>query len=336
METFINYHYTAEMIPFIFLGVVYGIKNILSLDWLRERQRIFAGFLFLFACICSLHLGPYIRLMKDASVKLERNYADLEKERFLKKVPHDAAVASTFEFLSHLVNRRRLYSFHHVYMGAYTFSTKPYYLPEDTQFALLDFEDRTFRADYKSDRCKNIVRALDPNNWGVCEVADSIVLFEKGAKNKCWLYSILESEPGPQHNIHLNLGGEIELLGYDLKEEKNGCLQLVLYWKAISQTKSDINIFFYAVDQRSVVAEVVETPLCYRIYPTTAWQKGQFIAENRYLTFPYYLPTGRYTLMMGIFDKITKKAYKSNLSDRFERIYITQIDVNDRNARQLF
>jgi len=332
-ETFINYHYTAEMIPFIFLGVVYGIKNILSLGWLRERQRIFAGFLFLFACTCSFHLGPYMRLAKIASVKLERNYADLEKEQFLKKVPHDAAVVSTFEFLSHLANRKRLYSFHHVYTGVYTFSTKPYYLPEDTQFVLLNFDDRIFKTDYKIDRCKNIVRALDPNNWGVCEVADSIVLFEKGAKNKYWLYSVLPSEPRPQHDIRLNLGGEIELLGYDSKEEENGCLQLVLYWKAISQTKADINLFFYAVDRKNVVAETAETPVCYRIYPTTAWQKGQFIAEGKYLTFPYYLPEGRYTIMMVIFDKILKKAYTPDSSDRFGRIYLAQIDVNDRNAR---
>jgi uncharacterized membrane protein len=333
-ETFIHYHYTAEMIPFIFLGLVYGAKNILSLGWLRERQRMFAGFLFLFACVCSLHLGPYIRLMREAPLVLERDYADIQKERFLRKVPADAAVVSTFEFLAHLVNRRRLYSFHPAYTGTYTFSSKSYYLPEDTEFALVDFKDRTFWVDYKPDRYKNILQALDPNQWGVCDVEDTIVLFQKGIKSKYKLYDVLASEPSPQHELSGVLGGEIKLLGYDLKEGENGCLQIVFYWKAISQTKADINMSFFAVDQKGSIVQVVEMPLCYRIYPTNAWQKGQFIAESKYLVFPYYLPVGKYTLIMGVFDKITGQAYKSDPSDKFGQIYITQIEVYDKNARR--
>ena len=48
---------------------------------------------------------------------------------------------ATFEFLPHLSHRQDLYSFPSCVFGIFTLFTKAYQLPDNVQYALIDFND---------------------------------------------------------------------------------------------------------------------------------------------------------------------------------------------------
>ncbi|MFH1656072.1 MAG: DUF2079 domain-containing protein [Candidatus Omnitrophota bacterium] len=330
-QVMIYYHYTAEIIPFIFLAFIFAIKNLQRLRWFKRKQFIFGIWLLVVSIGFNLYLGPHFRLFQQAVKVFNKDDCDLQKELFLSKIPKGAPVVATFEFLSHLPHRKELYSFHHQYTGYYTLSKRPYRLPDTVRYALLDFNDRlTFRSFYSLENYKNIQRLLNNSNWAVTEVKDTIVLFEKDVESKYVLYSIVPKRPRPNNTSSTIVNRDIKLLGYDLRESKDNFIHIIFYWQSLNQTQNDINVFFDFIDERNKVAHRSIRPICYRIFPTNAWQPGQFISEEVYLSVPSYLLSGRYSLAMGFFDYATRKIYKANPSDNSGRINITTIEIDNQ------
>ncbi len=325
-EVTIYYHYTAEMIPFIFLALIYGIKNLLALDWLKKRQFLLIMPLLLVSLGYNFYLGPHFRLFKQIGSVFKKDELDRQKEALLKKIPRDAAVVATFEFFPHLTHRKQLYSFHHVYMGFYTLSNQPYNLPDTVEYALLDFNDLlTFRDFYNSQRYQNIRQFLSSGDWGVSDVKDTMVLFQKNTQDKYRLYYVLLEEPQPENKTSLIIDRDIELLGYDLKERKDNLLHIVFYWRLLNKTDKDINVFFDLIDSEGRLIFRLLRPICYRIYPTQAWQAGQFISEERYLIFPSNLFPGQYLFKLGFFNYGTGELIRVNSYDPLGRIDIIKI-----------
>ena len=122
-EVTIYYHYTAEMIPFIFAGLVYGIR------FLLERRRFVRPLLLIIALLSTvvignLYFGPYFKIPQILFSPYHKDYLDDIKYNLLAKIPENSGVITTFEFLPHLTHRKYLYSLHHVYMGFYTLSNR--------------------------------------------------------------------------------------------------------------------------------------------------------------------------------------------------------------------
>ena len=267
-------------------------------------------------------LGPHFRLSKYITI-LKKDELDKQKELLLKNIPKDAAVVATFEFLPRLSHRKELYSFHHLYIGFHTLSNQPYNLPDTVKYALLDFNDTlTFRGFYRSDRYENIRRFLTNSNWGVSDVKDTIVLFQKDIKNRYLLYDLLLTEPQPTNKVSLIIDKDIELLGYDLKKEKDNSLHITFYWHSLNKIQKDFNVFFDFIDDKGKFIYRILRPICYRIYPTQAWQPGQFIREERYFILPSDLQVTLSLLKMGFFDYGTGELCQTNSKDPLGRIDI--------------
>lgn len=327
-QVMIQYHYTAEIIPFIFIAFVFGIKNLLRLKWFDRRRSYLGIALLLVSLVFTLRLGPYFGLPKIALMSYKTEDSVLTKERFLKEIPPDAPVVATFEFLPRLTHRHELYSFHHHYMGHYTLSDRTYRLPESVRYALLDFNDAlTFRSFYSPQGYKNTQELLNRGKWGVVDVKDDIVLFEKDAENKYTLYKILSSEPAPNNPMHAVVAQEIEFLGFDHKDAGPRSLQMTFYWKSLNETKKDFSIFIDFIDENGRVVYRIFRPICYRIYPTNAWSRGQWISEEAYVTIPSRLVSGRYSLAMGFYDYGAGQGYLVNSDDPLGRVFLGAIAV---------
>jgi uncharacterized membrane protein len=326
-QVMIQTHYTAELIPFIFLGFIFGIKNLLRLVFVQKYQRLFILILSVFFGAFSYFRGPYFQLPRMIRTEFRKDIYDRRKDYLLTKIPADASVVATFEFLSHLTHRKELYSFHHQYTGRYTLSSKPYRLPETVRYALLDFNDSlTFRGFYQPDGYKNILELLGRGKWGAVEARDATVLFVRGVSDNYKLYRVLSGEPEPQHKMRALVDDEVAFLGFDVGEGADrNFLHMTFYWKSLKTTQKDIHVFIHFSDENGRIRYEIFRPVCYGIYPTHAWIPGEWIGEDVYLTVPPDLVPGRYTMSMGFYDYKTGAGFFVNPGDPVGRVFMTQV-----------
>ncbi|MFQ5681104.1 MAG: DUF2079 domain-containing protein [Candidatus Omnitrophota bacterium] len=300
-ETFIYYHYTAELIPFIFVAFVLGLARVKALCRQALARRL-VGLGLVAICVGgSLWLGPHFSLGGRAR-QWRKDTKDGIKEYFLQKISRDDSLVATFEFLPFLAHRRDLYSFHHVYMGRYTMSRRPYKLPQGARYALLDFSDYlTFKGFFSPRAFENLDGFLRGGQWGLVESLDSFVLLERKAGGRPLLYGVSQERPQPKHNPALKVGETIEFIGYDVTARR-GRLEVVFYWHCLRRPQRDISLFFHLVDDKGRVIYKTTIPLCWRAYPTTAWRPGEYIWDRKVL--PLFSPTGKKaaTWKMGAFD----------------------------------
>jgi len=315
-EVSLHFHYTAELIPFIFIAFVFGIRKITR----RASKHKYLGYILLLnAVIINLLIGPHFYLMQECR-RLPSYYSVIQKEALLKQIPKDASVVATFKFLPYLSHRQDLYSFHHVYSGFYTLFTKPYHLPDGVQYALIDFNDpRTFVGFYKSSNYHNIDDFLQRGAWGTMDVQDSMVLFKKGIRNKYPLFNFIDDRMAVAHPVAWIVDHRIELYGYGLNVLSDR-MDLVFYWKLLSSEPKDVNIFIDFIDQNGGLIGRQYRPLCYRIWPTQAWQKNQAIEEHQYISVLPGLKGRLKSLKVGFYDYNTGMRIATNTKDVLGRI----------------
>ena len=315
-EIDLHYHYTAELIPFIFVAFVFGIKKLSGL----EAKFKFLGLILLFNALgANLALGPHFHLLQELK-RLSSDHSIPEREAMIDKLPKNASVVTTFDFLDHLSHRQYLYSFHHVNSGYYTLFTKQYHLPDNVQYALINFNDPfTFWGFYKSTNYHNIDLFLQEGPWGDMEVQDGIVLFKKGIKNKYPLFDLISDQFVPPHPVNLLVDGSIKLFGYDLRIRPD-LIHIIFYWKLLRPEQKDVNLFIDFMDQNGRIIDRQYMPICYRIWPTQAWRKDHPIADHQYISIPPGLMGRLKGIKVGFFDYVTGRAVPTDSKDPLGRV----------------
>jgi len=105
-------------------------------------------------------------------------------------------------------------------------------------------------------------------------------------------------------------GSNLKLLGYDLAsptgqsaqsfETQN--LNLTLYWRCEAPLAIDYTTF---VHLRNAAGETVaqrDQPPLGGAYPTSLWDPGEITADEVIIPLPNDLPTGKYQLVVGLYD----------------------------------
>lgn len=325
LEQTIYGHYTAEMIPIIFISAIYGIKRFFKIPYIKRnlRQGIFISIILVSAIISNICLGPHIRLIVEHK-QFRRDIWDYQKQYFINMVPNDAGVVATFEFLPRLCHRKNLYSFHQVVSGFYTLSNKPFQLPGQVKYALLDFNDifafgylNPYFGPITSARLKgksdvNLRNFIQNDNWGVVDMVGSIVLLKKNYITKYILYQVLDELPEVSNPTSAIAEGEVELIGYDVGDKENtkkNQIELTFFWRALKETKRDYGCFIYILDKEGKTKYRFIKPICYRIYPCYAWQREKVIKEDYKLLLPQDAKED-FSIKMGIFDYKNKENYR--------------------------
>ncbi len=109
----------------------------------------------------------------------------------------------------------------------------------------------------------------------------------------------------PDTIINANLNNLINLVGYTLQTSDHRQLKLTLFWQSRATAWVDYTIFVHLRHRDgTTVAQWDGLPLD-GAYPTTRWQSGETIIDPISLPIPANLPTGDYTLWVGMYQLAT-------------------------------
>ena len=72
-------------------------------------------------------------------------------------------------------------------------------------------------------------------------------------------------------------------------------------------------------------------PLCYRIWPTQAWQKNQSIEEHQYISIPPWLKGRLKGLKVGFYDYKAGRVIPTDSKDALGRIDLELTDQSREN-----
>lgn len=287
-EQTINYHYTAPMIPFILISAVYGLKKILDKTKSRIVKKTIVLMLIVTAFSWSVKMGVFVDLFFKIP-RLLQDDLDIQRHQMVKLIPQDASCIATFQFLSHLTNRRRLYSFHNIYHGFYTLSYKEYVLPEKVEYTLIDFNDPlTFGVFWTPSGARNIREFMKKDKWGVVEVADSLVLLKSNYKSDKKLYESQYSCGMQFNGIKIEGNDEhIELVDVNMNfdwEERRLLIWSLWHAKAEERIEAWYWKTIEIIEENSgSVLHKLSLPICYGVYPTNEWAQGEFVKENNWI-----------------------------------------------------
>ncbi|MBL7183422.1 MAG: glycosyltransferase family 39 protein [Anaerolineae bacterium] len=110
--------------------------------------------------------------------------------------------------------------------------------------------------------------------------------------------------PAIQHPLEVNLGNEVELLGYDLDRtsaKPGESLHLTLYWRALGSVDASYTVFTHLLDSESRIWGQKDSVPKAGTYPTTLWVEGEVIADEYEIVVKPDAPPGQYVIEVGMY-----------------------------------
>ena len=107
--------------------------------------------------------------------------------------------------------------------------------------------------------------------------------------------------PQMTHALNADFGGEMRLLGYDLRR-KGDSVSLALHWQAIRRMDMSYKIFVHVCDEGTggIVTQSDAVPRRWT-YPTTWWEAGEIVSDEIEVSTEG-VPPGTYGLAVGVYD----------------------------------
>ncbi len=153
-EHTIYFHYGVTLTPFIFLAASEGMAKLSRFVSLR-KYGIIVGFLVFMA---AGHLFNFSAMINDCVIRRNDQFSQA-RWAMIRKIPAEAGVVATFEFLAPLSMRKSLYSFHKIYDDLYQdpaqiknselYNAGVFQLPGDVNYALIDMDDHILKKLYE-------------------------------------------------------------------------------------------------------------------------------------------------------------------------------------------
>jgi hypothetical protein len=113
------------------------------------------------------------------------------------------------------------------------------------------------------------------------------------------------------HQVKYALGGQIELLGYDMEIGDWGLgigdWELTLYWRAKEVVEKDYTVFVHVVDQGGKLWGQGDGVPVGGMYPTSAWLPDQLVEDRHVIRVNLAVPAGSYRVLVGLYDLVTLK-----------------------------
>jgi uncharacterized membrane protein len=308
-EIMFNLHYLSEILPFVFLAFVFGLKRMLAWPFWGSRKLALAFIVIASSMYYALVLSPHFVLFSSTRTRVMDD--DRIKEEWARSVPPDSSVVASFELLSHLSHRKDLYSFKNIYAGRSILSKKKYSLDARVDRALIDFND-PFLVDsfYNYYGYKKTQEFLTSQKLYVKDAVNSMVYFSRDGQDQKTLYKVLESPPKIPYPLDISIDNAVKLKGYDIRQNGDR-LELIFFWQAAERPSYDLSMVFYIKDSAGAVLERIPSPLCYRIYPTQAWEKNTWVADYKYLLIPSDALKRDFNIYIGFYkmDKVESLPY---------------------------
>jgi hypothetical protein len=136
-----------------------------------------------------------------------------------------------------------------------------------------------------------------------------------------------------EHVVEADLGGKVELLGYDLATKyasPDGTLRLTLYWKALTQMNKDYTVFTHLISTDKRIWGQQDNWPVKGTYPTWAWMEGEVVVDNYEIVIQPDTPPGEYRLEIGMYDRTTGQRLAvtdAHGQSQGDRILLTDIHI---------
>jgi len=310
MEYSIYFYYPSECLAFIFIAAIFGLKYLLSFKPIKKVYIFLALILLGVSIHFFLSYWPYRQINADLRNSFKNSPEVVFKNKCINRIPEESSVVATFKYLPKLSSKtRRLYSFHRVLTGTYQFSDKKFELPQDVNFALIDFDDPlTFGSFYQPGQTRdNFLDFFKENKWGVLEASDNTLLLKKGELNRIIVCESRDRLPETVKPNGVVFNDKVQLLSYKMEKEfLDGAkrIHFTFYWQLAEGMKEPYFFISRLVNPLSKeTVYLVTHPFCYRFYPASGVNKPQeIIEENYWISLPSYLPGGDYRVLSGLFS----------------------------------
>lgn len=142
----------------------------------------------------------------------------------------------------------------------------------------------------------------------------------------------LDSAPAHALPVEATFGDLAGLAGYAVEpaEPRPGdSLAVTLYWRPAQETEQSYTVFVHLVNgQGQIVAQHDGIPANAEL-PTNIWVSGEVIADRHTLPLPAGLPSGAYSLRVGLYDAATgeRLPVESSLADHDRALEIGQVRI---------
>ena len=268
---FLLTHYTALLLPALFIGLIYSLKKINNNEFTKKYPGLF-GLVFSSGVIYAfVALGPLPTTLSQLNNEAEK---EVYRE-FIKKIPNQTAVSATYSALPSLSSREKIYSFNYVFLGKQQFLTAGYALPTDTEYLLIDFKDflsyhlqygvsEFFQSHYQK-RLSQWPEVL--NDYGLVDINKSLSLWKKNELNSLFLIVEATADQEIKNQSNLIIEENLKFLGYAKHDN-----YLELFWEVKKLEKS----YFLKIND-------IYLPLGYGLLNQDVW-------ENKKVKTTYYFP----------------------------------------------
>jgi len=287
-------HYSAAIVPFVVAAALIGIGR--CTRWIDPPagSKPAGGFrqLYLLLALTALTSLVYHRQQgftplasayrPFAVTSRQQTFADLTR-----KIPPTAALSATEEVAAHLSHRARLYIYPTI---------------ADAEYALLAVPPADSGGLFRGS-----VSDLERGGFGIIAAGDGLVLLQRGAPARAQTEQVYTAprlvEPAIQYPLRITFGDALELLGYNVVEERSGLLyfSLQLFWRATRPVSSDYRFFTFLADGQENAIPGTETELSLPFwYPTSRWRPGEVLRAD---TFRWTADKpGEYRIVLGVFE----------------------------------
>ena len=114
--------------------------------------------------------------------------------------------------------------------------------------------------------------------------------------------------PAVQHALGIDLGGLVQLIGYDLPVSEVPAGQtfpLTLYWRSLAETKTSYTVFIHVVGPDGIIRGQWDSVPGAGSLPTSGWLKGEVITDSYQVPLAQDAPPWRYTILVGMYDPVS-------------------------------
>src|SRR5258706_1967492 len=309
--------YTALVTPFAVAAAVLGLENLLRLagrgaDVRAElarhgsRTRGLATAVMAAALLASLGsnlmFGPLLgRGRLQAFKPTQRFWPDVQdrtlrpyRDRLVERVPRDVGVVTSFEYLPRFAARDNVHSFHHLYDGHYTFSTRPFPVPSGIGAMLTALGNQ-----YTPDAAARERRLIASNQLKPVDGFDDVVLYLRTPSDTLDLLASGDFEPGI--SARLLYDGMLRFKGCDVPRPRVAAgeeLTFRTYWVREAPGDSVYVTRLWLFDDQGQSAFYRPRSLGYGVFTVGQWPAGKTVRETYRLVVPGSLAPGSYRLVM--------------------------------------
>lgn len=275
-------HYIAPIIPFMVMASIWGASFLER--WLagklKIQRRLLVYLLAGLVAVSSLYyhhhrgLTPLARGFWFDPVTPHDRLID----EFINLIPPDAAVATTHQVTSHVAQREKIYPLPTINDADYVFmDVTPTSSPVLVNDLYLLFQD-----------------LVEHKGFGILASKDGYIFLKQGEANRRLpddFYSFVrELHPMIQYPMKVNFGNSLQLVGFNVVQDKMGTAYLELYFQALQKIERDYRFFtFITNDEGKIIldpdgnlregmvyhpSDQLAAPVW---YPTSQWRVGELI-----------------------------------------------------------